>query len=184
MIGSLEGNITQKTGDAVLVETGGLGYDVFLPAADLGAAKVGSTTKFYIYEHIREDAHTLYGFGDQEAKQFFIKLLSISGIGPKVGMAILSATSIDRLKQAIGAGDPDLLKGVSGVGKKTAERIIMELKGKFVGGDSVSSHDSAYMALVGLGYTANQAAEAVAAIPAGVKGDQARIKAALQMVAK
>ena len=182
MIVTLTGKVAEKLSDSVLVELGGIGYEIFLSAEDWGVAKIASETRFYIYEQIREDAHNLYGFTKLESKQIFTQLLSISGIGPKVALAILSATSVDRLKQAIIAGDPDLLKGVSGVGKKTAERIIIELRGKLgpVGAASPALvTDSAYQALIGLGYNAAQAAAAIAKLPTDLN-EQDRIRAAIK----
>ena len=186
MIAKLTGVVEERLDDAVIVGIAGVGYEVFVTTDDLGAARTGESASFYIYEQIREDAHNLYGFRVLAAKQLFVQLIGISGIGPKVAMAVLSATSIDRLKQAIVAGDPELLRGVSGVGKKTAERIIIELRGKVDGlaGGLTSSTDPAYQALVGLGYSAAQAAEAVAGLPAVLVDDQARIKAALQGLAR
>lgn len=187
MIASLRGLVAEKTDDALIVEIAGVGYELFVTVEDWGGAKVGKELHYYIYEQIREDAHNLYGFSTLEAKQMFTQLLSVSGVGPKVAMAVLSATSIDRLKQAIVSGDPDLLKGVAGVGKKTAERVIVELRGKFKDNGSLTpmtSSDPTYQALIGLGYTAAQAAEAISTIPADVSGDQARIKAALKVISK
>src|SRR5688572_15345099 len=122
MIATLNGKITAKLNDSVVLEVGGVGYEVFLALEDLQAARVGQDSAYLIYEHIREDTHNLHGFSTADAKQVFVQLLSVSGIGPKVAMAVLSSTTIGRLKQAIAAGDPQLLKGVAGVGKKTAER--------------------------------------------------------------
>jgi holliday junction DNA helicase RuvA len=187
MIASLTGIVAEKTDDALIVSIGGVGYEVFVTVEDWGGAKVGKEARYYIYEQIREDAHNLYGFSMLEAKQLFTQLLSVSGVGPKMAMTILSAATLTRLKQAIVSGDPDLLKGIAGVGKKTAERVIVELRGKVKDGGSLNpmtSSDPTYQALVGLGYTAAQAAEAVAAIPDSIKDDQARIKAALKAVAK
>lgn len=183
MIATIRGTIIEKPGDTLTIEAGGLGYEVFVTAEDWGAAKLGSEGRYYIHDHIREDLHALYGFAKLETKQFFGLLLGISGVGPKVAMGILSAASLERLQQAIAASDPDLLKGVSGVGKKTAERIVVELRGKVdIGGvlPSASSSDAAYQALLGLGYTAAQASGAVAKVPASITGDEARIKAALK----
>ncbi len=190
MIATIEGIVSEKLGEAVIISINGLGYDVILTASDWGASPVGEVAKFYIYEQIREDAHNLFGFSSPQAKQLFVKLLGVSGVGPKVAMQVMGAASLDRLQQAISAGDVDLFKGVSGVGKKTAERIMVELKGKveFVGslglGDmaTTSSHDPAYQALVALGYTPAQASEAVQRIPAETIGEQDRVKAALKQV--
>lgn len=182
MIATLEGKVAEKLGDALILEAGGVGYELAVTVEDFGAVASGSMARFYIYEQIREDAHNLFGFRDRRAKELFILLLSVTGVGPKVALAILSATSLDRLQSAIAAGDPDLLRGVSGVGKKTAERVVLELRGK-LDGVAVAlapTGDSTYQALVALGYTQGQAAEAVAAIPPGIIGDQERIKAALK----
>lgn len=184
MIAKLTGTISDKLQDSLIIDISGIGYEVFVPLEDWGGAKQGSSVSFYIYDHIREDLHVLYGFGELDAKQLFIQLIGISGIGPKVAMAVLSATSITRLKQAIVAGDPDLLRGVSGVGKKTAERIVVELRGKIKDtvGTPVSSGDNVYQALISLGYNSMQAQDAVAAIPQEITGEADRIKAALKVV--
>lgn len=185
MIATIKGTVTQKTADAVVVEAGGIGYEVFLTQTDLSKVSVGQTCSYFVYDHLREDAHNLYGFASLDAKQFFISLLGISGIGPKVALAVMTATSLDRLKQAIAAGDPAMLQGVAGVGKKTAERIVVELRGKVVAsGTDVSSGDSAYQALLGLGFSAAQAADAVAGIPPSVTGEKERIKEALKLAGK
>lgn len=188
MITTIEGVISEKLTDSVVVELGGIGYEVMVSVVDWGSVAVGASAKFYIYEHIREDSHQLFGFTERRAKDLLIQLLTVNGVGPKVAMQVMSAASIDRLSSAIATGDTELFKGVSGVGKKTAERIMVELKGKVaigaegvigVGAD-VSSGDPAYQALIGLGYKPVQAAEAVAAIPADITDEQARVKAALR----
>jgi Holliday junction DNA helicase RuvA len=187
MIATIEGVVAEKIGDNLIIELGGIGYEVVVSATDWGGAPTGQPAKFYVYEHIREDAHLLYGFATPQAKQLFMKLLGVSGVGPKVAMQVMGAASIERLQQAIAGGDVDLFKGVSGVGKKTAERIMVELKGKveasgvagLVGGP-VGSGDPAYQALLGLGYTPGQAAEAVAQIPEDITDEQERVKAALK----
>ncbi|MEO7617804.1 MAG: Holliday junction branch migration protein RuvA, partial [Candidatus Saccharibacteria bacterium] len=155
MIGTLRGSVTEKYGDTIVIDIAGVGYELTATAADWGASGIGRESKFYIYEQIREDMHNLYGFASLESKQLFTLMLSVSGVGPKVAMAVLSAASIDRLRQAIAAGDPDLLRGVSGVGKKTAERLILELRGKLDGGVGglAPVMDETYQALVALGYT-------------------------------
>ena len=186
MIATLEGKVTDKIEDSVIIELGGIGYQIVVSVEDWGSTKVSSSAKFYIHEHIREDAHVLYGFSQPKAKQLYTQLLGVSGVGPKLAMQVLSGASLDRLQQAIGAGDPDLLKGVSGVGKKTAERIVVELKGKVESGGAaaVNSGDAAYQALVGLGYPAAKAAEAAAAVPADITDEQERIKVALRGISK
>ena len=130
MIATLTGTVTHKLETSLVIEINGIGYEVLTIVDDWGSAKVGSEMSFHIYEQIREDAHNLYGFTDLRAKELFIKLLSVNGVGPKVALATLSAAGVDRLSQAIASGDTGLLKGISGVGKKTAERLLLELKGK------------------------------------------------------
>lgn len=189
MIATITGRVAEKIGDTVIIELGGIGYEVIVPVSDWGSAKMGEETKFYIYEHIREDTHVLYGFSSTSAKQLFTQLLSVNGVGPKVAMQVMSAAALNRLQQAIFAGDVELFKGVSGVGKKTAERIMVELKGKIeesgesaLTGSPVSSGDAAYQALLGLGYTAAQAAQALSSVPAEIKEDNERVKAALKNI--
>lgn len=183
MIATLKGEVTAKYGQMLVLETGGVGYEVSVTTEDWGAATVGKQASLFIHEQIREDAHNLYGFGELAAKAFFAQLLSVSGVGPKVALAILSATSLERLHQAISAGDPDLLKGVSGIGKKTAERIMVELRGKVTASGVAASTDSTYQALVGLGYSPDQAAAAVSSLPADLKDEAERVRAALKSLA-
>lgn len=179
MIATLTGTVTHKLDNALVVEINGIGYEVLTIVDDWGTAKVGSTMSFHIYEQIREDAHNLYGFTDLRAKELFIKLLGVNGVGPKVALATLSAAGVDRLTQAIASGDTSLLKGISGVGKKTAERIMVELAGK-VSTVAAPVHDETYQALMGLGYTSAQAAEALQTIPADVTDVSERVKQALK----
>jgi holliday junction DNA helicase RuvA len=185
MIATIRGVVVEKVENSVIIQINGIGYEVIVPVEDWGNARIGQESKFYIYEHIREDAHVLYGFSQLSGKQLYIQLLSVSGVGPKLAMQTVSGASIARLQQAIAAGDPDLLKGVSGVGKKTAERIVVELKGKIKSEGvlgPVSSRDSVYQALIGLGYSAGQATEAISKLPADITDDQQRIKAALKQL--
>jgi holliday junction DNA helicase RuvA len=183
MIAKLTGTITDKLAESVIVDINGVGYEVFLTAEDHGRAAIGRKSSYHIFEQVREDQFTLYGFEDIATKAFYIQLLSVNGIGPKVAMGILSAARLDRLQQAIAAGDAELLKGVAGVGKKTAERVVVELKNKVSAHGSianVTAGDSVYLALLGLGYSSLQAAEAVAAVPENIEGEEARLKAALK----
>lgn len=189
MIARLRGKVLEKDQDGLVLDIGGVGYAVVVATGDYGSAMVGEELHLYIHEHIREDAHDLYGFSNLPSKRFFQQLLSISGIGPKVALGVLSAASLPQLQQAIAGGDADVFKGISGVGKKTAERIMVELRGKVEsnglgahGGMPVGGGDPAYQALLGLGYTATQAAEAVAQIPTDITDEQARVKAALKQL--
>jgi len=179
MIATLTGTVTHKLGNALVINIQGIGYEVLTTVDDWGAAKLDQSATFYIYEQIREDVHNLYGFTDLKAKELFTQLLSVNGVGPKVALAILSAAGVDRLAQAIASGDTSLLKGISGVGNKTAERIMVELAGK-VSTNTTPVSDEAYQALIGLGYTPAQASQAVSDLPSDVVDTSQRIKLALK----
>lgn len=189
MIARLRGLVLEKDLDSVTIEAGGVGYEVAVIASDYGSLAPGEEASLHIYEHIREDTHALYGFSNRPSKLFFEQLLSISGIGPKVALNVLSAAPVTQLQSAIAGGDAEILRGVAGIGKKTAERIMVELKGKVTEGigataGAASSGDPAYQALIGLGYSPAQAAEAVRQVPPEVTGEQERVKAALKNLAK
>jgi holliday junction DNA helicase RuvA len=182
MIATLRGPITEKLPESLVLEAGGIGYELFVTADDWGSAKLGAESVFYIHEQIREDLHNLYGFRELGSKQLFTQLIGVSGIGPKMAMQILSAAGETRLRQAIASGDPALLKGITGVGPKTASRVIVDLRGKVEEGTAglAPVTDSTYQALIALGYTPAQATTAVAALPDDVADEQARIKLALK----
>ncbi len=182
MIASLRGKIIEKQVNFVVLETtNGVGYGIYLSPVEAATLKIDQTVTLLISEHIRDDAYSLYGFTTAEAKQLFERLLDVSGVGPKVALTILSAASVVKIKEAIESGDADIFKAVAGVGQKTAQRIIVDLRGKLESpaGQSESA-DPAYQALVGLGYSPAQAAKAATSVPAEITGDQDRIKAALK----
>ncbi len=183
MIATLTGKVTYKFSNSLVIDINGVGYEVLTTVDDWGAALLGEVQSFYIYEQIREDAHNLYGFRDVAAKDLFVKLLRVNGVGPKVALATMSAAGVDRLAQAIASGDSSLLKGVSGVGKKTAERIMVELAGKIT---TVGApiHDETYQALIGLGYSNSQAADAIANLPSDVIDVGERVKLALKGIGR
>ncbi len=184
MIATLRGIVAEKLPDSLVLEVGGVGYELFTTLGEWGAAKLGAEAMFYIFEQIREDAHNLYGFGEPGSKQLFAQLIGVNGVGPKLAMQILSAAGETRLRQAIASGDPALLKGITGVGPKTAQRVILDLRGKVEEGAAglAPVADATYQALVALGYTPSQATSAVAALPDDVIDDQARLKLALKGV--
>jgi Holliday junction DNA helicase RuvA len=137
MIGTLRGVVTEKLPDSLIVEIGGLGYELTVTPDDWGATPVGREAKFYIYEQVREDAYNLYGFTTLSSRQLYTQLIGVNGVGPKLAMQILGAAGESRLRQAIASGDPALLKGISGVGPKTASRVILDLRGKVEEGSAV-----------------------------------------------
>lgn len=164
MIGFLKGKIKYQDINYILVETAsGVGYKVFLIPQQIIQMKLEQEKEFYITEHIREDAHDLYGFLKIEELKFFQKAVAISGVGPKSAQNILGLGKISEIERAISEGDTAFLTRISGVGKKIAERIIIELKGKLDLSfkPQEQSDIEAIEALVHLGYTKSQASEAV-----------------------
>jgi len=129
MIGHLRGQLLLKKPNLVLVDVNGVGYEVHIPLTsfyDLPAE--GEVVHLKIHTHVREDALILYGFATQREKDFFLKLISISGIGPKVAVGILSGAKVEELAEAIAGGDLHKLTSIPGVGRKTAERVVLEMK--------------------------------------------------------
>ena len=134
MIAFLRGTLLEKHPNQVIVETGGVGYDVVIPVSTFSALpNAGSEVRLRIYTHVREDALALFGFQTAEEKAIFEKLISISGIGPKLGITVLSGLATADLISAIRNGEVARLVRIPGVGKKTAERIVLELKEKMEG---------------------------------------------------
>jgi Holliday junction DNA helicase RuvA len=166
MIGQLRGQLLAKRPNLVLVDVHGVAYEVHIPVTtfyDLPGE--GGEVVLKIHTHVREDALLLYGFGSQREKDFFLKLVAISGIGPKVAIAILSGARVDELAAAVSSGDLIRLTRIPGVGRKTAERIVLELKSQmqpFLIGEAAAAaaepkrvdalQDDVVSALVNLGY--------------------------------
>ena len=185
MIASIEGKIILKEPRFAVLEVGGVGYKVFLSFSSLAKTKVGENAKFWTHLHVREDAMDLYGFWEKDEMEFFENLISISGIGPKSALGIISLAPVKTLRRAISSGDTSYLTKVSGIGRKTAEKIILELKDKFAGViENVGTemeHDSDILdALLALGYTQKEAREMVQRIPREIKGRESRLKEALR----
>ena len=131
MIGHLKGRLLSKKPNLVLIDVQGVGYEVHIPVTtfyDLPGE--GGEVALRVHTHVREDALVLYGFASQREKDFFLKLVAISGIGPKLAVSILSGARVEELAQAVSAGDLAKLTAIPGVGRKTAERILLELKGQ------------------------------------------------------
>ncbi|MBN1164908.1 MAG: Holliday junction branch migration protein RuvA [Candidatus Krumholzibacteriota bacterium] len=131
MIASIHGVLVARRDSSLILEVGGLGLEVQVPAQVLGSAEeVGEKIRLYTYLHVREDALALFGFGDEREREMFLKLIGISGIGPKVALNILSVSNAGELARSIHAEDTGHLLSLPGIGRKTAERIILELKDK------------------------------------------------------
>jgi holliday junction DNA helicase RuvA len=165
MIGSIKGKIILKTDKFLIVEASGVGYKISVSPDTLSKVdKTGGEIFLFIHTHVREDSFDLYGFLEHEELEFFEMLLNVSGIGPKGALAILGITSIETLKRAIGTGDTSYMTKISGIGKKTAEKIVIELRDK-VGvakeGTALQGEMDALEALRSLGYSQNEARDAL-----------------------
>jgi Holliday junction DNA helicase RuvA len=197
MISTIRGTITELGNRYAIVDIRGLGYKVFVTDDATHTLKVGAETAFWTHMAVREDSQDLYGFLSKKERDFFELLISISGIGPKSALNILSLVSVDSLASSVRTGSVAHLVKVSGIGRKTAEKIVLELKDKLGGfsGENgmelsagMSSDMDAIMALQALGYEADEAREAlkkVSAAEAGKKDGKeldigAKVKAALK----
>lgn len=189
MIGRLKGKIVQKSTDWVLIDTGGVGYKVFVLPSVTQELK-GKDAILYTHLYVREDMLLLYGFTNEEQLELFELLISVSGIGPKAALGVLSIGDVKSLKQAIVESRSDLLMGVSGVGRKMADRMVLELKSRVqVEGGAIlpksltPEDEDVVQALVSLGYKKTEAQQAVAkANPEGKAED--KIKEALCFLGK
>jgi Holliday junction DNA helicase RuvA len=189
MIGSLRGKIISKTDKFVILETAGVGYKVSVsPDVVSKASATGTELFLFIHTHVREDSLDLYGFLGEEDLSFFEMLLGVSGIGPRSALAILGIASIPTLRQAIGTGDTSYLTKISGIGKKTAERIVIELRDKLAdknmsekNGTSLRDELDALEALKSLGYSQNEAREALKKVAPEVNTN-AKIREALKIL--
>jgi len=130
MISFLQGKVFQKNEKDITLLVNNIGYKIFLNEIFLNELKLEQETQFFIHTHIKDDAFDLYGFRSMDELEFFTQLLSVSGVGPKSAVNILGLAKLSDLKNAITSGDPSILQKVSGIGKKTAERLVVELKEK------------------------------------------------------
>lgn len=189
MIGSIKGKIILKTEKYIIVEAGGVGYKINVSPDTLSKTKKsppagGEEISFWIHTHVREDTLDLYGFLDYKELEFFEMLINVSGIGPRGALAILGVTSIETLRKAIGTGDTSYLTKVSGIGKKTAEKIVIELRdkvGEEKSGSSLQGELDALEALKSLGYSQNEAREALKKVSTD-KDTNTKIREALKIL--
>lgn len=181
MIASLRGTVLSVEADRAIVETGGVGFAVQAPATFLArlSRDVGSEVFVYTYLHVRDDALQLFGFASSREREFFLTLIGVSGVGPKVGLAILSAYPVDQLETAVMRGDMRKFEAISGIGKKLAQRLMIELKdrvgpdlsevgvsaGDLAAGEAADSFILARRALENLGLTLREAEEALKGAP-------------------
>lgn len=192
MIASLKGTVFTKKPEGITVDVNGIGYHVSIPLCSLGGIpEPGAPVFLYTYTHVREDALQLYGFLTEEEKNIFVMLLSINGIGPKLGLAILSGMPPKRFTEAVHNEDVSLLATIPGLGKKTASRLILELREKLPSGDAMSLSDrnpsagDAVSALVNLGYKKPVSEKAVdRALKEGADSIETIIREALRLLTK
>ncbi|QWR77274.1 Holliday junction branch migration protein RuvA [Candidatus Magnetomonas plexicatena] len=189
MIGSLRGKLISKKPVGIVIEANGVGYELSVPISVLSSIpEVGSEVFMYIYTHVREDALQLYGFISEEEKGFFVKIIGISGIGPKIALAILSTITVERFRKAIESEDTKTLSMVPGVGKKMAGRLILELKDKLpsqTGAQPDDDYTDTISALVNLGYKRSDCINAIEHISKrGVKDIESVLRESLKYLSK
>src|SRR3989344_672325 len=191
MIYSVSGKLQLKKNGYAVIRTGGLGYKVFISLNTYkNLPEIGEDVTLTTHFHVREDDMSLYGFLEERELNLFELLLSVSGIGPKTALNILSAAPVDRLSGAIAKGETDLIQKSYGIGKKTAERIVMELKDKVFVGDGkgedmvrlIESDSDVYDALMSLGYAARQVKEVIGKIDPKLKNVDDRLRDALNKI--
>ncbi len=175
MIAHVSGTVSEKFNNAIIIDVGGLGYEVTVPLGDFETAVLNEQVKFYTYHHVREQAEDLFGFSTLAAKKIFEMLITVQGVGPKAALAILSLGDIETVRNAIANDDATFIQKATGIGKKTAERVVVDLRDK-VGlptaygrvyttqSNLAESSDEALEALMALGYTLADATKALEGI--------------------
>ncbi|MBE0431041.1 MAG: Holliday junction branch migration protein RuvA [Dehalococcoidia bacterium] len=192
MIATLEGMLEHRGTDSIIINVGGIGFLVYVPDStlrQLGAVK--GSVSLYTYLHVREDNVALYGFATSEEITLFRRLISVSGVGSKVALALLSALSPEQLVMAITSGNIDLISQTPGIGKKMAGRLVVELRGKLerewkeVALPLAPESADVIAALTGLGYSLTEATRAVSKLPASEELSlEEKIRLALQQTAR
>ena len=191
MIGRLKGTLLEKAPPAILLDVSGVGYEVDVPMSTFcNLPEAGAEVTLLTHFVVREDAMLLYGFATAAEREAFRALIRISGVGPRIALAVLSGRTVEQLASAVEAGEAGLLTRIPGIGKKTAERLILELKGKLKGAAfaGLSSAEGAsradiVSALGALGYSEREAMSAVKTLPADV-GVSEGIRLALKALAR
>lgn len=191
MIAMLTGAVAEKLPNEVVLDVNGVGYGLVMISEDYGQLAQAQRVKLYVHEHIREQAHDLFGFLSLDTKQLFEQLLDVNGVGPKVAISVLSVGTANEVRQAIATGDTKFIQRAAGVGRRVAERIVVELKDKvgFEGvglstvgmlqSDALLMKDEAVEALVALGFTPADAAKALQDVDAKLPAEE-RVKLALR----
>ncbi len=188
MIARIQGEVIEHDGSQVIIDCSGVGYGVEVAVDEQSKLAIGSKANLFIAENIKEDQHQLFGFASKSRKLLFLLLTSVNGVGPKAAMAIMNIGSEAQVRSAVATGDVKLITAAKGVGKKVAERVVVDLKNK-VGFDSDDSatdflselpaNDEAVQALMSLGYSSSDAVERLRGIDSSLSTED-RIKKALK----
>ena len=191
MIAHISGRIAEKFAGSVIVDVAGVGYEIIVPLGEYDHAVLGEDIKFYTYHHIREQGQELFGFSSLAAKKLFELLITVQGVGPKAGISVMSLGEAEMVRNAIANEDSKFIQKAAGVGKKSAERVIVDLKDKvglalsrqMADGSAQTSLagqvDEALEALMALGYGLNDATKALESVPTNLSTSE-RVTAALK----
>ncbi|NCU43855.1 Holliday junction branch migration protein RuvA [Candidatus Saccharibacteria bacterium] len=191
MIAHISGRIAEKFAGSVIVDVAGVGYEIIVPLGEYDHAVLGEDIKFYTYHHIREQGQELFGFSSLAAKKLFELLITVQGVGPKAGISVMSLGEAEMVRNAIANEDSKFIQKAAGVGKKSAERVIVDLKDKvglalsrqMADGSAQTSLagqvDEALEALMALGYSLNDATKALESVPTNLSTSE-RVTAALK----
>ena len=187
MIGCIEGEVRVVRLGTCLIMAGGVGYKVAATKETLGRLSVGEPATLWTHLAVREDVLDLYGFENERELQFFELLLSVPSVGPKSALAILNAATVEMLRSAIAAGNDSYLTNVSGIGKKTAQKILLELRDKIGSAAEATSaqlerEEETLAAMRSLGYSLQEARDALKKVPATIEGSSARLREALRLL--
>ncbi|MBI2356028.1 MAG: Holliday junction branch migration protein RuvA [Candidatus Doudnabacteria bacterium] len=188
MIGSIRGKVQYKSGSYIILDANGVGYKIFVIPPLLLSLKQNQDLALVIHTYVREDQISLYGFESLPELEFFELLLTVSGIGPKSALGIMSLAGLEMIKSAIVSEDPSVFTKVSGIGRKTAERVIVELKEKLRDESEkvpvAKEHSDAVDALLALGYTQQEARDALKQVPKEITTLSEKVKIALKSLSK
>jgi len=188
MIGSLRGAVIYKGRETIEVDIEGVGYEVFLTGGDLGRVKVGDDVELFTYHHLTEDSNDLFGFVRRNDKRVFEMLLSVSGIGPKSALGIMAAGNGERIMKAIAEADVEFFKQVKGIGSKSAQRVIVDLKSEVGSIKDLDleaeggRNEVVYQALESLGFRREEIRKALSKIPDDIEDEDERIKYTLKQL--
>jgi holliday junction DNA helicase RuvA len=196
MIGHLRGRLVRKAPPALIVDVNGVGYELEAPMSTFyRLPELGGEVELHTHLVVREDAHLLYGFATEDERRLFRDLLRVTGIGPKIGLALLSGIDVDTFMRCVEADDADALTRIPGIGRKTAERLLVEMRDRIralgqlpsaapQGGDAGSARAEAYAALVALGYRPVEANRLLQGVEQEGAGTEELIRRALQAAAR